>query len=61
MTVHYLVADPESGISHFTDLHILSLLTRHEYETAFAGAGVASVEFLETGRGRPGLLIGIKS
>ncbi|WP_119728823.1 class I SAM-dependent DNA methyltransferase [Thermomonospora amylolytica] len=61
MTVHYLVADSESGIRHFTDLHVLSLFTRQEYETAFAEAGVASVEFLETGRGRPGLLVGVKS
>ncbi|MFC4587098.1 class I SAM-dependent methyltransferase [Sphaerisporangium corydalis] len=61
MTAHYLVASPESGIRHFTDLHMLSLFTRQEYETAFAEAGVASVEYLETGPGRPGLLIGVKS
>ncbi|WP_248962793.1 class I SAM-dependent methyltransferase [Sphaerisporangium perillae] len=61
MTAHYLVADAESGIRHFTDLHMLSLFSRHEYETAFAEAGVASVEFLQTGRDRPGLLIGVKS
>ncbi|MEV7970200.1 class I SAM-dependent methyltransferase [Sphaerisporangium sp. NPDC088356] len=61
MTAQYLVADPESGIRHFTDLHMLSLFTRDEYETAFAGAGVTSVEFLETGENRPGLFIGVKS
>lgn len=61
MTAHYLVADPESGIRHFTDLHMLSLFTRQEYETAFAEAGVGSVELLDTGRDRPGLFIGVKS
>lgn len=61
MSVHYLVADAASGIRHFTDLHLLSLFTRDEYETAFAEAGVVDVEHLETGPGRPGLLVGVMS
>src|SRR5690606_9004227 len=34
MRAHFLVADSENGIYHFTDLHILSLFTRQEYEKA---------------------------
>ncbi|WDZ83469.1 class I SAM-dependent methyltransferase [Micromonospora cathayae] len=61
MSVQYLVADAESGIRHFTDLHLLSLFTREEYDAAFAGAGIGAVEFVETGPGRPGLLVGVAS
>ncbi|MEU8272069.1 class I SAM-dependent methyltransferase [Sphaerisporangium sp. NPDC049002] len=61
MTAQYLVADPQSSIRHFTDLHMLSLFTRQEYETAFTEAGATSVEFLETGRDRPGLFVGVKA
>ncbi|MDH2428945.1 class I SAM-dependent methyltransferase [Sphaerisporangium sp. TRM90804] len=61
MSAQYLVADADSGIRHFTDLHMLSLFTRQEYEAAFAEAGVTSVDFIETGRDRPGLLVGVKS
>ncbi|GLW09410.1 methyltransferase type 11 [Microtetraspora sp. NBRC 13810] len=61
MEVHYLVADRESGIQHFSDTHILSLFDRRQYESAFEKAGCA-VEFLapgESGSG-PGLFVGTK-
>lgn len=60
MTAHYLVATAEDGIRHFTDLHLLTLFTRREYETAYAEAGISSVELLQTGPDRPGLYIGVK-
>ncbi|WP_433136287.1 methyltransferase domain-containing protein [Actinomadura nitritigenes] len=60
MTVHYLVGEPESGVRHLTDLHLLSLFTRREYEAAFAEAGVTTVDLVDTGPGRPGLFIGVK-
>ncbi|WP_329087315.1 MULTISPECIES: class I SAM-dependent DNA methyltransferase [unclassified Streptosporangium] len=60
MDAHFVVADSESGIQHFADLHLLTMFTRQEYETAVAEAGVASVEFVETGQGGPGLFIGVK-
>jgi len=60
MEVHYLVADPRSGIHHFSDTHILSLFERRRYETAFEGAG-CTAEFLPAGEsGGPGLFVGTK-
>ncbi|WP_018657700.1 class I SAM-dependent methyltransferase [Actinomadura flavalba] len=60
MTVHYLVADAASGIDHFTDLHMLALFSRAEYERAFTDAGAARLEFLDTGPGRPGLFVAVR-
>ncbi|MFD0692236.1 class I SAM-dependent DNA methyltransferase [Actinomadura fibrosa] len=59
MAVHYLVGEEGTGVRHLTDRHLLSLFTRREYETAFARAGAATVEYLKTGPGRPGMFIGV--
>ncbi|MEW2566866.1 class I SAM-dependent methyltransferase [Streptomyces sp. NPDC047070] len=53
MVVHYVVADPDSGVQHFAESHTLTLFTRAEYEEAFTRAGleVAYVEGIQSGRG----------
>ncbi|MDA2813262.1 class I SAM-dependent methyltransferase [Nocardiopsis sp. RSe5-2] len=56
MEVHYIVADRENGIRHFTDEHVLAVVAREEYERAFEEAGCA-VEYLP-GDG-PGLFVGV--
>ncbi|MEW2587032.1 class I SAM-dependent DNA methyltransferase [Streptomyces virginiae] len=40
MEVHYTVADPRTGIEHFTDTHVMSLFERTEYRDAFLRAGL---------------------
>ncbi|MFE9674874.1 class I SAM-dependent DNA methyltransferase [Streptomyces sp. NPDC006259] len=53
MTVHYVVAEPGSGVRHFAERHRLTLFTRAQYEEAFARAGlrVAYVGGIQSGRG----------
>ncbi|MDX3241589.1 class I SAM-dependent methyltransferase [Streptomyces sp. ME18-1-4] len=53
MVVHYVVAEPDSGIQHFAETHALTLFTRAEYEEAFTRAGlrVTFVEGIQSGRG----------
>ncbi|ACY98333.1 MULTISPECIES: class I SAM-dependent methyltransferase [Thermomonospora] len=58
ITVHYIVADKSAGIRHFTDLHLMRLFTREEYERAFERAGFA-VEYLTDGRFDCGLFVGV--
>lgn len=64
MEVQFVVADP-TGIRSFTDVLVVSLFTRAEYESAFERAGCA-VEFapglsLENGRPNgPGLFAGVR-
>ncbi|MBA6437038.1 class I SAM-dependent methyltransferase [Streptomyces sp. GMR22] len=60
MEVHYIVAEPATGIQHFTDVHVMTLFSRAEYEEAFRRAGF-SVTFQESGRPGPGLFIGTRS
>jgi hypothetical protein len=51
---HYLVGDA-NGITHFTDLHEMTLFTPDEYTTAIQDAGCERVEFVAgwaDGRGR---------
>jgi SAM-dependent methyltransferase len=57
MQVHYLVAEPEHGIRHFTDSHRMALFTRDQYEAAFRAAGL-TVDYRTTGRTDRGLFIG---
>ena len=40
MEVHYLVADADAGVRHFTETHRAMLFTREQYEDAFARAGL---------------------
>ncbi|MQA07472.1 MAG: methyltransferase domain-containing protein [Pseudonocardiaceae bacterium] len=60
MEVHYIVADANSGVQHFTDTHVMCLFARQEYENAFAEAG-CSVEYLESDQPTPGLFVGVKA
>jgi hypothetical protein len=54
MTMHYLVADTETGIRHFTDEHSMTLFTEQEYRTAFTAAGLADVTIVPGwAEGRP--------
>ncbi len=45
VTYHYLVGD-SNGIDHFTDEHVMTLFTRHEYGEAIRAAGCGLVEFV---------------
>ncbi|MFI1825980.1 class I SAM-dependent DNA methyltransferase [Streptomyces sp. NPDC020412] len=58
MTVEYTVAEPVNGLRRFSDLHVLSLFTREQYEDAFEQAGFA-VEFLKDGPSGRGLFLGV--
>jgi SAM-dependent methyltransferase len=54
VTYHYLAGDA-TGITHFTDVHDMTLFTRDEYADAIRAAGCERVEFIEgwtDGRGR---------
>lgn len=59
MDVHYLVADPDRGISHLTDRHRLALFTLEQYLAAFAAAGCPA-EFVRSEPFGRGLFIGVK-
>lgn len=58
MNVHYVVADPATGVRHFSETHLITLFTRREYEEALAAGGfdVDYVEGLNAGRG---LFVGV--
>ena len=59
MTVHYLVANSQSGIEHFSDTHLMSLFSTEQYVSAFKSAGLhCSVRPTALGSRSPGLLIG---
>ncbi|MER7406709.1 class I SAM-dependent methyltransferase [Streptomyces sp. NPDC000070] len=57
MEVHYVVAEPETGIRHFTDIHVMTLFSREEYEQAFAKAGLTA-EYVPYDHAGPGLFVG---
>ncbi|WUH98272.1 class I SAM-dependent methyltransferase [Spirillospora sp. NBC_00431] len=59
MDVHYLVADPEYGIRHFTDTHELTLFPREAYEAAFTEAG-CDVEYVRASPFTLGLFVGAR-
>lgn len=59
MEVHYVVASPEAGISHFTDVHVMTLFDPPTYEAAFRRAG-CTVEYLTYEHTGPGLFVGVK-
>lgn len=56
---HYLVASPEHGVHHFTDVHRMRLFTREQYEGAFDRAG-CSVDYVSGGRFSCGLFVGVR-
>ncbi|QFZ21440.1 class I SAM-dependent DNA methyltransferase [Saccharothrix syringae] len=53
MDVHFLVADPKSGVRHVSERYRHRLFTRAEYEGAFAAAGLDATytEGVQGGRG----------
>jgi SAM-dependent methyltransferase len=59
MEVHYLVADPDTGVRYFTEIHRAMLFTREQYEDAFARAGLEPeyVAGVQCGRG---LFVGVR-
>ncbi|MFI5807660.1 class I SAM-dependent methyltransferase [Streptomyces sp. NPDC051561] len=56
MEVNYAVAEGETGLRTFTDLHVMTLFSREEYAAAFAGAGL-TMEFAAWDQSGPGLLV----
>ncbi|MFD6916232.1 class I SAM-dependent methyltransferase [Streptomyces virginiae] len=57
MEVHYLVADSDAGVRHFSETHRITLFTRAQYEAAFTAAGL-SVDHVPGLHGGRGLFIG---
>lgn len=57
--VRYVVASAETGIRDFTEVHLLTLFDRAEYEAAFTEAG-CSVRYIAN-HGGPGLFIGVRT
>lgn len=43
MHMHYLVGEPDTGIRHFVDEHVMTLFTTDEYEHALAAAGLTGI------------------
>ncbi|MEU2915709.1 class I SAM-dependent methyltransferase [Streptomyces massasporeus] len=60
MEAHYVVAQPGTGIRHFSDVHVMSLFSRQTYESAFKRAG-CSVEYIAGDYEGNGLFIGVKT
>lgn len=58
VTVHYLVADPATGIRHFSETHLITLFSRRQYEDAFTAAGLDVGHVAELHGGR-GLFVGV--
>ena len=58
MEVQFLVGTPD-GIKPFTEIDMLTLFTREEYEQAFTDAG-CSVRFAEGGPTGRGLFVGVR-
>lgn len=58
IVVHYIDARKDAGIRHFTDVHLMRLFTREQYEAAFERAG-CSVEYVGPGRFSCGLFVGV--
>ncbi|MER5873461.1 class I SAM-dependent methyltransferase [Streptomyces sp. NPDC002044] len=56
MEVHYTVASPEAGVEHFTDVHLMSLFERAQYEDAFRRAGLVP-EYVTHELFGPGLFV----
>ncbi|OEJ27991.1 SAM-dependent methyltransferase [Streptomyces agglomeratus] len=59
MDVHYVVADPGSGIRHFTETYLHQLFPRDLYERTLRQAGFAT-EYVEGTPSGRGLFVGIR-
>ncbi len=58
LDTHFIVADA-GGIRHFSDVQVLGIFTREEYESAFAEAG-CEVEYDGHGLSGRGLLVAVR-
>ncbi|MGQ0841980.1 class I SAM-dependent methyltransferase [Actinokineospora sp.] len=58
MRAHFVVADAEAGLRHFTEDFLVSLFAREQYEAAFLRAG-CTVEYVEGGPAGRGLFVGV--
>lgn len=59
MEAHYVVAEPAKGVRHFTDVHVMALYSREQYESAFSKAD-CSVDYIEGDYAGNGLFVGVK-
>ncbi|NGO72880.1 class I SAM-dependent methyltransferase [Streptomyces boncukensis] len=59
MEVHYVVAEPGTGVRHFSDVHPMALYTREQYEAAFRRAG-CTVEHITGEYDGNGLFVGVQ-
>jgi SAM-dependent methyltransferase len=60
IVVHYLVADPERGVRHHTDVHEMTLFTDEQYRAAFERAGCAVRRLDGSRRFGCGLYLGVR-
>ncbi|MEU6714053.1 class I SAM-dependent methyltransferase [Nonomuraea sp. NPDC046802] len=58
MEIHWVVAEPATGISHHTEVHTMTLFSTQEYLAAFERAGF-SAEYVEHELGGPGMYVGV--
>ncbi len=59
MEIHYVVADA-SGVRHHSEVDLLTLFTRGQYEAAFGRAGLKA-EYIEAEGTGPGFFLGVRS
>ncbi len=57
-SVHYVVGEPGTGVSHFADEHVLPLIPRDDYERAMVEAGF-DVTRHDLGNGGNGAFVGV--
>lgn len=60
VTYHYLVGDA-GGITHFVDVHEMSLFTKDEYADAIHAAGCQQVEFVEGWHKQRGRIVAVRT
>ncbi|MEU0247480.1 class I SAM-dependent methyltransferase [Streptomyces sp. NPDC006235] len=59
MDVHYVIADPEDGIRHFSDTHRMTLFERADYEAAIERSGLMG-HYLPAEKAGPGLFVAVR-
>ncbi|MCX6408234.1 MAG: class I SAM-dependent methyltransferase [Propionibacteriales bacterium] len=57
LDIHWLVAEPSTGVRHETEQYEITLFDRQEYQDSFGRAGL-DVEYLEGGPSGRGLFVG---
>ena len=58
MEIHWVVAEPDAGIQHHSEVHVMTLFSRQEYLTAFERAGFSAAHVRHE-LGGPGLFVGV--